>query len=839
MLVLLSGAIHLSGQTPQLIPYQTTLLAGSGSSSTSFAKGNICPASGNTMTDAHGDGCLATEVVLSSPKYITADTSGNTYFSDTGNGLIRRIDASTKVITTVAGGGTLAKPSSSSNDTGVSCPSGSGVATDFQGDGCLGTEVQLISPTGVAISPLSGDVYFADSGTYTVRRIDHSTGIVYNVAGYVSGTKPTYGYYVNNAGNNYIAATQSALDAPYGIHFDTTGNLYIAEEYKNAVLVVNPTSAATTVAGISIPAGTIAKIEGFNGSSYGAYCPVGVSGTTGCVHGTWTSGSSAATSNNYAPYDVTTDAAGNVYFANEYLPAVGQITTAGIINTYAGLQSSPSTSNPITNKRALANTVQFGSNFGIAADADGNIYIPDSIKGWIWRVDATSQAMWVFAGAGTVCSGGDAYGDGCPASQTVFPNGTLKPSTTAPTYASTPGISGIFVTTNGTLLLADTAANLLHKISLNTNFGTILPTNPVQTIQVHFPAGDGLSSDVLTTNTANFSLATPACTTNSDSTVDCLIEVTATPQAEGAFSSNLKVTSNNGKTGNFTLSGTLELDQKASTTQVTLSARTSNPVTPITITATVTNSYSSPNSGTVEFYASNGTTTTDLGPATLNSNGSASISETFATGDSYTIWATYDGNLYLFPSTSSPVSFQSVIPTFNITPTQNSTSVAQGQIAQNAYTITTIGSYAGTLTFSCSGLPANVSCSFSPSTLSVGSSSYSTETLNIVTTGSLSANHAPDNRGMKATALALLLPGGAVLLFGLRRKKNAAWMLALTMLAVLIPALTGCQTNQIKAAVTPSGTYTVTVTATGTPNIVTPSANIVKTAQFTLAVTKY
>jgi len=848
-LALLACATHLLGQSPQLLPYQTSVLAGGGSTTATFAANATCPTSGNKMTDAYGDGCLATEVVLSSPKYVTADTSGNVYFSDTGHGLIRRIDATTNIITTVAGGGALAKPTSTVSDTGLTCPSGNATANDFQGDGCLATEVQLPAPAGVAVSPLTGDVYFADTTIYTIRRIDHATGIIHNVLGYLGSNKPAYGYYANTASTYYgitdplltapsTYTATSALDAPYGIHFDTTGNLYIAEEYKDAILVLNTSSTSTTVAGITVPAGTVAKLTGAR-TVGSAYCPNGISGTNGCNYGTWTSGASAYVSFTDNPYDVTTDAAGNVYFANEYNPAVGQITVAGALNTYAGMQGIPSASSPLTNKRASAPTVQFGSNYGIAADNDGNIYIPDSIKGWIWRVDTGTQAMWVYAGAGSACPAGDAYGDGCPYSQTAFPTGTLKTTSGIVVSASTPGISGMFVTSSGTLLLADTAANMLHKIVTNASFGTIQPTNPVQTIAVHFPVGDGLSSAQLTTSTYNFSLGTPACTTNSDTTVDCTIAVTATPIAKGAFSSNLQVTSTKGKTGNFTLSGNLVLDQKASTTSVALSTNTTNPVTAVTITATVTNTFNSPNTGSVEFYSSDGTTTTDLGTGTL-SGGQASISKTFATG-SYTVWAVYAGNLFLFPSTAQPVALQSVIPTFIVTPTLGSTSVGQGQTAVNAFKVTTVGSYSGTLTFACSGLPANSSCTFSPASLTVGTDAYNTETVNIVTSGSLSASaehNAPFSKH-GATMLAVLLPGAAVLVFGLRRRKYAAWF-ALAVLAVLASAgVTGCNSATTKALLTPAGSYTVTVTATGTPNVVTPSASIVKTATMTLTVTNY
>ena len=832
VLALLAGAIQLLGQAPQLLPYQTTLLAGGGSASATYAANAICPSSGNTMTDQYGDGCLATEVVLNTPRYVTADTNGNIYFSDTGNKLVRKISASTGIITRVAGGGSLALPTTS----GTTC--GSLAATDFQGDGCLATDVTLSKPSGVAISPLTGDLYFADFGNYTVRRIDHTTGVVYNVAGYIAGSTATYGYIANTASTTITAASASALDAPYGIHFDATGNLYIAEQYKEALLVVNTTSSTTTVAGISIAAGSIAKIAGYNSPANGAYCPNGTTSSSGCKFGTWTNGVSASTSGLDYPYDVTTDSAGNVYFANEYNPAVGKVSSAGLISTYAGTQAVISTTSLDTNKRAVSTAVQFGSTYGIASDANGNIYIPDSVTGWIWRVDAGTQAMWVFAGgASTVCSGGDSYGDGCPASQTIFPTGTQKTTSGLVVSASTPGISGMFVDASGSLLIVNYAKNLLHKISTNTNFGTILPTNPTQTLEVHFPAGDALGSVALTTNTSNFTLDTTSCTQNSDNTVDCLLPVTATPQQAGAFASILQVTSANGKTSSFTLSGTLELNQKPSMTTVSLSSNTTNSATSVTLTATVTNSYSSPNTGTVEFYANNGTTTTDLGSATLT-NGTASITQSFATG-SYTIYAAYSGNLYLNASTSQSVALNSVIPTFTMATTTSQSSVGQGQTALYSFTVTSVGSYKGTVTFACSGLPANTSCVFSPTSLTVGTDSYNTETLNIVTTSSQTASLDRNETGNHSTLWALLLPGGAVLLFGLRRRKYAAFFSLLALALLSAAALTGCNSSTVNSTATSAGSYTVTVTATGTPNVVSTSANVVQTISIPLTVSKY
>jgi streptogramin lyase len=829
----LLGIQASQGQTlaPQLLPYQTSRVAGGGAT---YTAGQACP-SGKVSLDAYGDGCLATEVLLNAPKYVTEDAAGNVYFSDNGNKLIRKVGTD-GVISIAAGGGTLAPGASTVN---AACPSGTGTSTDFQGDGCPATDLKLLNPTGVAVSPLTGDLVFADvyvsatvPGTATVRGISHQTGLVYNIAGNVSGTATIYGYVVNSATQNINAATASTLDAPYGIHFDAAGNLYISEEYKNAVLVVNTSSNSTTVAGVSIAPGSIAKIAGYRSATYGSYCPNGTSGTTGCSYGSWVSGAAANQSLIDAPYDVTTDAAGNVYFANEYNAAIGQINSSGILTTLAGKQASGT----VTNARGTGSALTLGSPFGVASDNLGNIYIPDSVTGWIWRVDAGTQAMWVMAGAGPVCAAAqDANGDGCPANQTVFPTGTLKPSVTAPTYASTAGLSGMFVDANGSLLIANMVGNSIHKMTLNTDFGHIQPTNPVQNVLVHFGVGDGpygASTYTLTTNPSNFILGQAACTTNSDTTVDCILPVTANPGAEGPFSSNLRIASALGKTSNYTLSGVLTLDQAPSTTTVSLSSNSANPVKPITITATISSAVSSSYNGTVTFF-SNGT---QIGtPQTVVGN-TATLQYTFPVG-TYQITAVYSGNLFLFPSTSSPASLSSVNPTFTITPTRGSMTIVQGQTALNSFTITTQGFYTGTVSFSCSGLPANATCNFSPASIAVGTDSYNTVTMNLVTGSTqLASGHTDSQRSMPP--LYCFIPFAAGLFF-LRRKAR----LQLTLMVLVgmgMFTLNGCNGGTpVKATPTPTGSYTVTVTATGTPNAVATSTNVVQTSALSLTVNGY
>jgi sugar lactone lactonase YvrE len=836
--ILLVMTPHLQGQTaqtapPQLLPYATTLVAGGGATAT-FTAGATCP-SGKTALDKFGDGCLATEVQLNVPRYVTEDSQGNVFISDSKNAIIRRVDAASGVITAIAGGAT-ANPA-----TGAACGgTDTNTSTDWQGDGCLSTSVKLGAPQGLTFSPINHNLYFGDTSNSTVRMIAAGTnglvtgpGIIVNIAGDVAGTKAAFGYEANTANSTIVPATAGALDSPFGITFDKQGILYIADEFRQAILAVNTTTASITIADITIPAGTIAKLAGFKAAADGAFCPNGITTTAGCAKGTWTDLNPASTSLMEDPYDLVTDTQGNIYFANEFNPAVAKVSSAGIISTWAGTQASV----PVTNQRGKANTVPIGSNFGLAVDTNGNIYTSDSLRGWIWRVDAANQGIYVVAGAGTPCAG--AYGDGCPASQTKFSTGTVEGTVTAP--FATVGVAGLYSDSAGTLFIADSVAGLVHKIATNANFGTILATNPSQTVNIHFGVNDSPASMpyTLTANPNNFSLGAATCTTNSDNTTDCQLPITATPTqtASGPFSSTLHIASTQGLTADIPLTGNLELDQIASNTALSLSTTSTNPVSPVTITATVSTSATSvPITGTVTFY-NNGT---QIGTPQIVANGQASIQYTFPVGMA-SVTASYSGSQFLFSSTSVANSVTSVIPTFTISPVQPMITVAQGQTAANGITLISTGNYAGTVTFACSGLPANSSCLFNPSPVTVGAGG-ATVALSIITAGpGSSAIHPlalPGSRG--GQIVFACLPGAALLLLVLRGRSNRKLPATLLLLTILISGtalLNGCSSGVKTGPATAAGTSTLTITATGTPNLVSTGTNIVQTVSVTLAVT--
>jgi hypothetical protein len=831
---LLVPGLKAFGQTsPQLLPYIVTLLAGGATASP--ASGATCPKSGFLSKDKFGDGCLATEVLLSGPRFVTQDKLGNIFFSDTANAIVRRIDVTSGVISLVAGG------AATNPVTGAACPSGSGTATTNDGDGCLGTDVKLGKPHGLAFSP-SGDLYIADNSFSNIRKVAATggtittTGVITNAV----GSPATFGYNVNT----YSGATlttpvlvssqsgpitaQTYLNDPSGIVFDPQGDLYIADEGNNAVEVVNFGTATATIMGLPVPVGTIAKLVGFGSlntkSANSGECPNYTANATGsrggCYFGSFTNGNPARSSNVDSVYDVAVDTAGNVYFANEFNNNVGAVTAAtAVINNYAGIQGT--IGKTLTRGRATATPM--GSNFSVAVDQNANLYTSDTSGGVIWRVDAGSNQMYVMAGGVTTSCSSAPGGSGCPATQAVFSGVGLGKFASS----NAPGVAGVRVNATGDLLVADTIANSVRKISNGTQFGTINGSKPTQLLDVHYGVGDGPAATnayTMTAGASNFVLGSQNCTANSDNTMDCVLPVQATPSIPGAFAGTLAVASKGGLNSSFTLGGDFSPVAVASKTSLAVSSAngcagaTVGIGSQITITATATGTGGTP-SGTVTFF--NGTTQIGT-PQTLNSSGQASVTTSFAAAGTPSVTAVYSGDSFFRTSTSAPATLTVIAPSFsNALNSQQSNTIAAGQTALYSFTVAS-SVYTGNISFACAGLPAASSCAFSPSVLAeTGCSNSQTVTLSIVTTQATPVKQSgfavsPFGRGPWAAFG--ILPGLLLaFLITLRRRKNPSmkyrqiW-LALALLVVASGA-SACGSATQSTPGTPAGTSTVTVTA--------------------------
>jgi streptogramin lyase len=117
-----------------------------------------------------GDGGPATEAELNEPYEVRFDADGNMYFVEMQNHLIRRVDAKTHVISTVAG-------------TGVA---------GYGGDGGPAIKAQFRQPHSIALDGRGG-LYVADIGNHRIRRIDLTSGIVESIAGTGEKKLPTDG----------------------------------------------------------------------------------------------------------------------------------------------------------------------------------------------------------------------------------------------------------------------------------------------------------------------------------------------------------------------------------------------------------------------------------------------------------------------------------------------------------------------------------------------------------------------------------------------------------------------------------------------------------------------
>ncbi|MEK7764635.1 MAG: hypothetical protein AAB368_00220, partial [bacterium] len=169
--------------------------------------GLISTVAGDGTGGYNGDGIAATAAEVNGPTGVAVGAAGDLFVADQSNHRVRRVDAGTGVITTLAG-------------------TGSG---GFGGDGGAATAAQLTFPASVAVNG-HGDVLIADKGNQRVRRVAAGSGVIETLAG--TGDS---GY--NGDG---IAAPLAFLFDPAGVAFDAACRLYVADQQNNRIRRVDP-----------------------------------------------------------------------------------------------------------------------------------------------------------------------------------------------------------------------------------------------------------------------------------------------------------------------------------------------------------------------------------------------------------------------------------------------------------------------------------------------------------------------------------------------------------------------------------------------------------------------
>jgi sugar lactone lactonase YvrE len=165
-----------------------------------------------------GDGGPAVAATLNFPSAVAADSKGNLYIADTFNHRVRRVDAATGTIWTLAGTGTAR----------------------FAGDGGPAAKAMLNEPVALALDEQRDLLYIADLANYRVRVVDLDTGRITTYAG--NGEREYDG--------DGHKAVHAALSGPSGLALDAEGNLYIADTFSGRIRMIDlVTRTISTVAG--------------------------------------------------------------------------------------------------------------------------------------------------------------------------------------------------------------------------------------------------------------------------------------------------------------------------------------------------------------------------------------------------------------------------------------------------------------------------------------------------------------------------------------------------------------------------------------------------------------
>jgi trimeric autotransporter adhesin len=171
---------------------------------------NITTVAGNYSDGAgyNGDDIPATSAKLNNPTGVSVDASGDIFIADLNNQLIREVDSSSGIISSVAG-----------NHVG-----------GYNGDGGTATNAELDYPVDVKVDVL-GNLFISDQFNLVIREVDHTSGNINTIAGnYADGAG-----YSGDGG----PATAAQLNEPAGIALDNKGNLYIADAGNNVIRKVN------------------------------------------------------------------------------------------------------------------------------------------------------------------------------------------------------------------------------------------------------------------------------------------------------------------------------------------------------------------------------------------------------------------------------------------------------------------------------------------------------------------------------------------------------------------------------------------------------------------------
>jgi hypothetical protein len=284
--------------------------------------------------DTIGDGCIATQAIMSAPHCVRIDRAGNLIIVDVNNQVVRRIDKTTGIITVLMGEvGQLSTtpPVNTAPSTPITTELDNPYTVVFDPDGNM-----IVANVAGNFIPIA----LAINGV-----IDPVNSQVYNLAG--TGAAGETG----NGG----PATAAELNGVRGVAMDAAGNVFVADEAGSVIRRVSSPRVNGHVTAAGIIAATITN-----------YAGTGTAGTTG-------DGGPATVAEISTPQDVDFDNAGNLIIEQSTISSLRFVNpTTNIITTYAGTGTAS-----YTGDGGPAQTATFKVPLGVIANLGGRFTVSD------------------------------------------------------------------------------------------------------------------------------------------------------------------------------------------------------------------------------------------------------------------------------------------------------------------------------------------------------------------------------------------------------------------------------------------------------------------------------
>ncbi len=277
---------------------------------------------GTGIAGYSGDGGPATAAAMRFPDGLCADINDNIYIAEYGGHRVRKVNAATHIISTVAGNGT----------------------EGFGGDGGPAASASLAQPHGIC-TDYSGNLYICDYKNSRIRKVDAVTHIITTIAGTGS---------ILHSGDNGLA-TLAGIPYPVSVCADVFDNLYFVEVYSSSTCRIRRIDKAT---------GIVATVAGYNSYGYSG------------------DGGPAINASLFDPTGLSIDRDGNIYVAEYDDSRIRKIDAAtGIINTLAGTGENGYNGDCMAAAGALLNNP-----VSLCTDGFENIYIADNANNRIRKI---------------------------------------------------------------------------------------------------------------------------------------------------------------------------------------------------------------------------------------------------------------------------------------------------------------------------------------------------------------------------------------------------------------------------------------------------------------------